>query len=64
MLNNLIQKAKELAQPLVDRVETDIKIQQLVLELAKKQTAAERAKIAKQLAELVNSIKPLFKKGN
>lgn len=64
MLNNLIQKAKELAQPLMDRVETEIKIKQLVLELAKKQTAAERAKIAKQLADLANSIKPLFKKGN
>lgn len=64
MLNNLIQKAKELAQPLMDRVETEIKIKQLVSELAKKQTAAERAKIAKQLADLVNAIKPLFKKGN
>ena len=64
MLNNLIQKTKELTQPLIDRIETELKIKQLVLELAKKQTAAERAKIAKQLADLVNSIKPLFKKGN
>ena len=30
MLNNLIQKTKDLAQPLIDRIETEIKIKQLV----------------------------------